>query len=299
MTRAVLVCFHKYTPYGDKYYEPIYTYFMHKMNKHVGEFDKLYLLDSNWEIANNHSFAEIIRVNPHTRYYDVYKEVLPQIKEDSVLLMDNDMVVYREGIIRKAFDSVDYISVHDDKDNRVVDPVVAFHVASIYDTIGTYQTNKMNGKNKLCPYFFAVPRNTLMEYRDCEWGPNMPEHETLGKLTEVMLNDGLKPYEFEEDKSNLLFNESGSYEGSSKDLGYYHIRSGSLPAVLLSWRQFDNPQFQKYIKEQPKTEYLRQFAWYWIMGGSIYMDQSLFKDLGVDYASWLIYVEKFRQYHHL
>jgi hypothetical protein len=38
----------------------------------------------------------------------------------------------------------------------------------------------------------------------------MPEHETLGKLTERMLDDGLIPYQMEEDKSDLLFGTDGA-----------------------------------------------------------------------------------------
>ena len=70
-----------------------------------------------------------------------------------------------------------------------------YDVVSIYDTIGTYKTDKLHGKNKFCPYLFATRKELLMKYRDIDWGSNMPESETLGKLTKAMLDDGLKPYE--------------------------------------------------------------------------------------------------------
>ena len=81
-----------------------------------------------------------------------------------------------------------------------------YDVVSIYDSCGTYKTDKLNGKNKFCLYWFASRKELLMKYLDVEWGPNMPEYETLGKLTEVMLKDGIRPYEWEEDKSSLYFN---------------------------------------------------------------------------------------------
>ena len=55
-----------------------------------------------------------------------------------------------------------------------------------------------------------------MKYLDIDWGPNMPEHETLGKLTEKMLDDGVRPYEFEEDKNSIYFD--GTKDGYDLEL---------------------------------------------------------------------------------
>ena len=108
MTRAIICAMHKYTPFGSKFYEPILSFFLGQMQKYKDEYDTLYLIDSTWDIspATHHLPPNVIviKVNPSLRYYDAYKEVLPQIKEDLVLLVDNDMVVYKEGIIKKAFD---------------------------------------------------------------------------------------------------------------------------------------------------------------------------------------------------
>lgn len=282
MTRAVLVNFHLYTPYGDQYYEPLLTSFLQSMRRYADEYDKLYLLDSNWNIDLRKiegMKAEIIRTDPSLRYYDTYKHSLSQIDADLILLMDNDTVVYREGKIAEAFSKLN-----------------EFDVASIYDSCGTYTTDKLNGKNKFCPYWFSAPKHLLVNYIDVEWGPNMPEHETLGKLTEVMLADDLKPYEFEEDKSNCLFD--GTQDGEKgKDLGYYHIRSGSLPAYLLATKRYgDQATYWKYLNEQPKSEYLRHCAWYQYMGGNptTIITDSL--GAGFDFKD---YYQRFIKYHNL
>lgn len=285
-SRAIITAFHRYQPYGKKYYEPILDFFISNLEKVKDEFDVLYLLDSTWDVDKPlPEWVKVVKADPHVRYYDAYKKVLPEVKEEIVMFMDNDMVVYQDKSIDDTFNFL---------------REGGCDVVSIYDICGHYKTDKLNGYNKFCPYWFAAKKDTLMKYLDCEWGPNMPEHETLGKLTEVMLNDGLKPFQMEEDKASIYYD--GTYEHTedfekSKDLGYYHIRAGSVPALLLAYRDNDNEQYMEYITRQPKREYLRQFAWYWIMGGSIYLNQEILKEMGVKYSDWLIYVEKFRKYH--
>lgn len=282
MTRAVLCCFHKYQPYGGEFYEPILTHFLEQMKRYKNEYDHLYLIDSNWNIPESPDYT-VIKVNPSLRYYDAYKEVLPQITEDTVLLMDNDMVVYREEIIGSTFQRLED---HD--------------VVSIYDTIGTMKVDLPNGKNKFCPYWFATRKETLMKYLSVDWSPDkMPYTETLGLLTEAMLKDGLKPYEWEEDKNSIYF-DGVQDEETSKNLGYYHIRSGSVPAILLAYKQNDPEQYWKYINEQPKREYLRQLAWYWHMSGDQTAIFSILDDVGVTESEWIMYcIEKFPSYHGL
>lgn len=292
MTRAIIVAFHKYTPFGGEFYEPILDFFIQNMKKYENEYEKIYFVDSNWNIDPSKLTelkAEIVKVDPHLRYYDAYKKVLPQIKEDLVLFMDNDMIVYREKMISGTFDLLE--SLHAGGKTHTWD------IVSIYDTIGEYQTDKMNGKNKFCPYWFATRKELLINYLDIDWGPNMPHSETLGKLTEFMLNDGLKPYEWEEDKSNYLY--SGTTDiVRSKDLGYYHIRAGSTPAYLLATRKYgDIKTYNDYLKNQPKDEYLRQCAWYKYMGGD---PTEITDDVEIPWHWFHVtYFENFKRFHNL
>lgn len=297
MTRAILTCWHKYQPYGGEYYEPLLDFYIGQMKKFEDEYDQIYFLDSTWNIdaARLEGLkATIIKVDQSTRYYDVYKEVLPQVKEDLVLLMDDDMVVYKPGLIGASFELL--------KPNPVDGE--SYDVVSIYDTIGTYQTNQLNGKNKLCPYWFATRKDLLMQYRDIDWAPHMPHSETLGLLTEAMLKDGVKCFEFEEDKSNYLFGEGGTKgrENFGKDLGYYHIRAGSTPAYLMAENKYGNPDtYRKYLDEQPRSEYLRQLAWYWYMCAFILTTDvvEVLEDASVDVGEFMDYLEEFATYHGL
>jgi len=262
------------------------------MNMLKDEFDKVYFIDSNWEISKEDTDKmefgyEIVRENSSVRYYDAFKNVLPKIKEDLVLFTDNDMVFYRKGIIYNIF-------------SRLAD----YDVVSIYDTIGKTH-EELGGKSKFCPYLFATKKDLLMKYLDVDWGSNMPEHETLGKLTEEMLGDGVKPYELEEDKSDCLFNKTQDGK-KSNDLGYYHIRAGSVPAVLLAYRDHDHKGYEDYIGDQPKQEYLRQIAWYYEMTNAnekTYLVRmkiwEMLKDIEVDETKWKPYIKRFREYHGL
>ena len=286
ITRAIVVAFHKYTLFGGEYYEPLLSFFLQNLKKYEKEFDRVYLVDSTWNIspASHHlpKNAVVMKVDPHLRYYDAYKKVLPDIQEDTVLFMDDDMVVYREGKIGNAFAILESGNAD---------------VISIYDTIGTMKVELPNGKNKFCPYWFAAYKSKLMKYLDVDWSPDaMPYTETFGLLTEAMLKDKLKSYEFEEDKGSYLFSDTSKGE-KGKDLGYYHIRSGSTPAYLLATREHGNKQvYLDYINHQPRNEYLRQCAWYTHMGGSVC---PILEDLDISETEWLEYMIRFKDYHGL
>lgn len=243
MTRAIITAWHKYQPYGGEFYEPILDNYIKTMTRFNTEYDKIYFLDSNWNIDPKRLEglnAEIIRINPSTRYYDAYKQVVPQVTEDLILFMDNDMMVTSSGIIYYTFK---LLGVWD--------------VVTIIDQIGEYKTDKLKLGNKFCPYWFATKKELISKYLDEDWSPDMPFCETLGHLTERMLNDNVKAFEVEDDKT----------EFPTKDLGYYHIRAGSTPAVLLAYKHNDIEKYWEYLKNQPKSEYLRQCEWYKRMGG--------------------------------
>ena len=291
-SRAILVCFHKYTTFGGQFYEPILDFFLASMKKYENEYDQLYLIDSNWEINPEKikdMKAQIVRVNPSLRYYDVYKAILPQVKEDLVLFMDNDMVVYRKNTIYNTFAQLD--------NSYQFIKTGEYGVVSIIDEIGEYKTDKLKNGNKFCPYWFAARKELLMKYRDVDWGV-APFSETLGYLTEAMLNDDVKVYEWPEDKSSIYF--EGMQDGEKgKDLGYMHIRAGSSSAVLLAWKNSPEHKhsYEDYLKTQPKNETLRHCAWYRYMGGDA---GEITIDLGINYQEfWVEYYNKFKEYHGL
>ena len=50
MTKAIVTAFHKYTPFGTEYYQPILDFYLKTMKKYKDEYDKVYFVDSNWDI---------------------------------------------------------------------------------------------------------------------------------------------------------------------------------------------------------------------------------------------------------
>lgn len=261
MTRAIIQAWHKYTPFGGEFYEPIFDFQMKTLAKYSHEFEKLYIADSNWDadLKNYPYTSEVIEVDPSLRYYDAYKEVLPQIKEDLVLFMDNDMIVYKPFQISNTFAFLENLWQKNP-------PETSFDVVSIYDTIGTMKVNLPDGKNKFCPYWFSTRKDLLMKYLNVDWSPDaMPYTETFGLLTEAMLKDGVRPYEWPEDKGDVDFSNGIKTE---KDTGTYHIRSGSVPAYLLATKHYgDRKTYDDYLKNQPHKEILRHCDWYRFMGG--------------------------------
>lgn len=295
MSRAIITCWHCYTPdYGQEYYAPILDFYLTKMRRFKDEYDRLYIIDSNWNVGPDKLTdmkASVIKVNPSLRYFDAYKEVLPQIKEDIVLFLDNDFIIYRAGVLKEFFKKVSELQID--------------VVASIYDTIGQMTYSRLNDKSKFCLYCMAGRTEMFKRFLDVDWAPNMPEYETLGLLTSKILNHReIVPVEIEEDKNSIYFD--GVQDGEkSKDLGYYHIGAGTTPAVLLAWKDHSPDTYWEYLKNQPKREYLRQMAWFNIMLGMIFPTtiipevQDLLTDAGVTQQEWADYLVKFIKYHGL
>lgn len=280
-SRAVVTAFHKYMDFGGEYFASILDFYLKQMKQYSNEYDRLYLIDSNWGIPDSDDYTTI-KLNPSLRYFDAYKASLPYILEDLVLFTDNDTVIYKKGCIDEMFFQID-------------DSHTSTSVSSIYDSCGMYKTDKLNGKNKFCLYWFATRKELLMKYRDVEWGPNLPEHETIGKLTEKMLEDGVSSWEWPEDKNSIYFD--GVQDGESgKNTGVYHVRAGSTPACLLAWRDHRPETYRDYLKNQPKREIIRHCAWYWHMGGNAL---PIIDDLGISRNDWIDYCSKFMRYHNL
>lgn len=243
-SRAVVVAFHNYCPTNNpKYFKVVSDFFVDSYNKYwKDEVDRVYVIDSTWGFDYEDEKFQVIKVSEHLRYYEAYKECLPKIKEDLVLYIDNDMVINKKSVVSNTFEKLED----------------GYDVVSIYDTIGKYHFDELGGQSKFCPYWFAAETDTLKRYRYVDWGPDMPNSETLGRLTFSMLGDGLKPYEIEEDKTDF----------PTKKLGYYHIRAGSTVPYLLTTKEWGDPKtYWNYINNQPEAELLRHCDWYDYMGG--------------------------------
>lgn len=110
-TRAILTCLHAYTPFGTEFYEPLLDFYLSQMRKFQDEYDMIYLIeDDNWKLDPKKiegMKAKIVHVDASLRYYDAYKAVLPQVEEDLILLLDDDQVIYKEGVIDSAFKKLD------------------------------------------------------------------------------------------------------------------------------------------------------------------------------------------------
>lgn len=322
--RAVAVCFHNYVPmYDSRYFQVLLGYFIQNLERCKDEFDMLYIIDSNWKTtASDVDKIEeslsgkviILRADENLRYWDAYRTNLHRIKEESILFIDNDTVIYRKGVIDGIFRKVEE----------------GYDVVSIFDTIGTL-TERINqrwpimgGQSKFCLYFFAS-RLDLLKSINGEWATlNYPIGtfikeldyttvegdwvETLGELTFKMLDKGIKALEVPEDKTSIIIRDGEILKDGrgSNDLGYYHIRAGSSPAFLLTHRNFgDKETYLDHINGQPHSEYLRQFAWYWIANENPYFNvpkediYAVLNDCNIDHDLWMVYIKDFKEYHGL
>lgn len=303
--RSLVCCWHNYVPHLDhKYFDVLYDYFLRSLEKWGKEVDRIYLLDSTWDIKRVPDHTTIVRVDPNKRYWEAYEDIIPQLGGD-VVFVDNDFLILQEGVLDHYFNQLD-----------------KHEVVSIYDTLGTFteminaKWPVMGGKTKFCPYFFMTQASVLQSIPDLKLGtihyePNTyikeldyttkegDWGETLGEATIKLLDWGVNPLEVPEDKSSIYID---GHHDQKLGCGYYHIRAGATPAYLLTHRNLgDRKTYDDYIANQPKSELLRQMAWYWYMNESIPKSDILevVNDCGYNHEDWKKYIRRFKKFHEI
>ena len=125
------------TPETTDYFRVLFGYFLQNLNLWVDEYDRVYVIDSDWHFNQNekdkflaatNGKGIIVKANPNTPYMTSFKQVLPYIMEDKVLFMHEDTIIHKKGFVKKIFDDLD-----------------KFDIVSAFETIGTL-TDKINEK---------------------------------------------------------------------------------------------------------------------------------------------------------
>lgn len=303
------------------FFKVMFGYFLQNLNLWVDEYDKVYIIDSDWNFNQQEKDAlekatngkgVITKATPNTPYMTSFKEVLPIIQEDKVLFMHEDTIIYKKGFVKNIFDNLD-----------------KYDVVSAFEQIGTLTDliNKrwpvMNGYSNFATALFGFrlellkpfenfQDEALYEYPDLTYIPelnyttsNRDWVETLGRESISLLDNGAKVLQIPQDKSYLYFETDPAVE-INKDKSWHHIRYWAAAARILANRNHGWPQeYQKEIQQPMIIDNLRRLAWYWIANKNPYfkIDEEyiwkVLEDVKISKDRWLDYIEKFKKFHRL
>lgn len=293
ISKAVCIAYHLYTPQGREFYMPLFNNFTENLKLWKDEFDTLYIIDSLYHFTEEEK-KQVTDIKPNTIFLDreidghhwvQFKWVMPKIKEDAILFLDNDVVIYKKGIVKSWFDKID----------KGYDFVGSFDGSGTSKETEKYSFLTKSGHKRMGSYYFILTKKLMDKIGDYTFEP-LPEEgfDSFGKFTLQMLDTNPKIYEIIDDRSSIYFNGDKTPE-VGLNLGYYHIRAGSSSAYLLATKKYgDIKTYEDYIKTQPKTEYLRQMAWYVYMSGNV---DEILNWININPDNWKNYLSEFKEYH--
>lgn len=303
-SRAIVTAWHQYTPFGSEFYQPMFDFYLKNIEQYRDEFDKLYFINSDWKFPSGD--FEVIEKERDGHHWTQFKDAIPKIKADKLLFLDDDVIIYRKGVIDNWFKQLD-----------TFDACVEFDGAGGLKHVAWEKFPEMKDKEaeKIGSWYFAVNKELLNKigdldmdphyYSDGEYIKSLDYYAKQGDWTDSfgiflwqLLDNHAKLYEIEHERSRIYIDGTRTtFETKGKDLGYYHVFSGSAPAYLLATEKYGNiDTYKDYLEHQPKNEYLRQAAWYQYMGGN---PERIVLDAGVELVKWEEYMQKFKDYHGL
>lgn len=318
-TRAICVPFHRYQPHTSELYRAQFALFFKYFYKWHDEFDKLYLIDSDYNFNEEeklflNSFDikyEIIPRVEQGHHWVQLKTAFPHIKEDYCLVLDNDVVIYKEGIIDGWFKEAEagkLVTAFDGSGGMeeimhyrypILKQLSARRVGSYYFVWDKQDMHIACGIPLAPQYYtagFSVPE---LDYttKEGDW------QDSFGRFTGYLLTKyGDSISIIEDDRSSIYINGNGAIQLDpvyAANKGYYHIRNGNLPILLMSEKIGNIPSYIHNLEISVKREVLRILAWYDGVLDLLHAPEvlDLVKDCGYTEEMWSSYIEAFREYH--
>ena len=313
MSYAAIIPFFKYEPALNGSEKVLFRFFQLQLRHWIHLVDKVYIVDSGCGITKDdllpelkeHPKVEIITKPPQSHWQNM-NETIRHAKEDVVLLLDSDMVIYDWEKLHKLkwlFEQGEY------------------HGMGIFDSSGgvAYDNPLMQEnenrfeRRRFCPYFFFLRKDALRE--DFDFTPRGGKNwtDSMGTVTEQLLEDKKRIFELPDDRSTISLEDTGEITHvqwldappkkwamrENPDKGFYHIRNFGAALQLDVYSQTDEEKFQELVNTMPQREALRLIAWYWVilekLGDSRKPSRTVIA-YGMD-SIWPEYMKQFRRYH--
>lgn len=249
MNRAVIIPFHQYTPFGHEFYQPLLNYQLKTYKKYRNEYDQLYLIDSEWGIPESDDYI-VLKKEIDGHHWVQFKWAIPKIKEENMLFMDNDVLLFDKGIIDNWFKKIEE----------------GYEIATAFDGSGDYFKHTPHwmqaaGWKRMGSYYFILTKKLLSQIPNYDFAPidiDGKHFDSFGLFTSQWTKFILEKKVFK-----II-----DHRNRKPSDPYFHIRAGStIPYLLASKHYGHEDDYWNYLKNQPKEEYLRQCRWYRFIGG--------------------------------
>ena len=314
---AIVVLWHQYVPKGiTSYYRLYMEYFKKWANLWKDEYDMMYLVDSGWDITQKDidDIGKCVLLRPPEAHQWVHFEnIIPMIPAENILILDNDMIVYKKGLIKDAFDKLNngkkLISTLDGSGGMSQKMWEKFPILENKYLRITMQFTAI--KKDLMLYKAFSPQNfTESVYiPELDYLTQSGDSAEAFQMATIKILIQLNPEEIEiipNDYNGIYLDKIGIAEDVQDQLpGCYHIRNWSLPIHLINDKKLDFENYKRQLPALPQREVCRLFAWLWIIDetcgsqdnaleNEIY---SILKDFEVSVSDWLEYIKRFKSYH--
>lgn len=308
MTKAVVLVFFQYFPRVDNQYQTQSTVFFNQVKKCQDQIDTFYLANGGWDFKYlpENTVIHNEDMQSHWHYLNTMTEM---VKEDAVLYLDPDILVYDPEVIKRGFDALEN----------------GYDVAGILDNSATlplenefdlFKANENRGvRRRFTPYMTFIKTDLV---KGLDFTPVNGKYDSMGYLTHEVMKKGVKYLEFEDDRNTLRLEKDGTttkdtwLDGSPylwstphdkiKDLGYYHVRNSSVGLSMLKEFKTGHSSYQSRKNTMPFSEVMRLLAWQYIfdeLAQEDWFDEyaPVLKDMGVSDTGWIRYIAQLHKYY--
>jgi hypothetical protein len=254
MSRAFITSFHNYSAsLGTDYYKIFYDYFVYRFPEWCDLVDAVYILDTNWNFKNE-DIKRLTSLHPNVLFYKTpheghhnkqYQDFLPQIKEDEMLFMDNDVFIFKRSGISDWF----YTLKHHDAIITFA-PWKSYPPGDLRIPIWNKYPNIKDRGVYMDSCHFLITRKLLnkidevdfMNYQPYPVGTYIPE-----------LDYSTKEGDWCEFFAPLWFNilMQNNWDELPPCDGMKHVRGCSYAYLLLSYKELGLPQYAECLKQKP------------------------------------------------
>lgn len=326
-SRAVMIAWHRYHPHVGELYRVLFEHWLKLLPTWGDEVDHLYLIDSDMNFTEEDRAAimqyipqvDIIKKTEEGHHWVQFKNAIPQVTEDKILFLDNDVVITRSGVVDSWFK---YMEEGD------LDFVGSFDGSGgMRELIHEKYPVLLDEWNRIGSYYFILNKRVFTQIPEYTFEPNyfeagthIPELDyttvdgdwldSFGWFTLKMLNNKCKILSIADPRQSIYLQPEEEGWVINKDpenptnLGYYHLRNGNLAVYIMnSWIAGNKEDFHRELRSV-KREYLRSLAWFQYMDlktGDRFQNEinHVLDVTGVGRAKWQEYMEEFTKYHDL
>jgi hypothetical protein len=318
MTKAICMVWHRCVPHRNEHYQTLFDAWYKCWQRWGRYFDKVYIIDSDWgfEPISDPKFT-IIKRQPDL-HWNHFNAAIPIIKGETILFMDNDMLIYDPSWVRSTMFNF--------MENK-------YDIAAIFDNSGTdihqqfplmAANHNRDVRRRFALYFFMVRRMLLNQLETVDFSPKQIDDDkhldSAGQLTIDLLALNPKVMEIPDDRTTLRINDDLSTNKDSwldgpgfqwsepldqaSYLGYYHLRNFGRGLYLVDTFCDDQEAYQQQKQIMPRSEALRLLGWLWQVdkiAGKLDEWQheiiAVVRDLGIPDYIWDTYMRDWEDYH--